>query len=530
LKTDDVQTGREIGQKLHAADVALAALLFAAGVALRVPFRSQFAYHWDSAQYALAVGDYNIRISQPQAPGFYWYVLLGRLVNYFVGEPHAALVWLSVIAGSWLATVGYLLATSMFGRKCGMGTGLILLTSPLCWFHSEIAMTNIVDGALVVSFVFVCWRAIQREVTWFQAILLAVLLAVLAGVRQQTAPLLIPLWLYVFWGFARPRTGKLLCATVLAAGVSLLWFVPTVKSAGGLGPYFDLLHLKSRFDAPRTVWGGGGLGAFLTDISLMGRACWVGLLAAGIVSVWEFVHWVIFEDPTIRGDSYGANRTQLCVLSLWVAPMLLFGVFMYMALPGHILSFFPAITILASVGLVRFSERLAKSSANRKPWAWSGVLFVVVATNAAVFVRSPLLVRHLLLGLDLTGVEIRDHDAKLSACFQVIRQNWPPKNVFICHRREDFYWGFRQFEYHLPEYRNVLLGADGSLPGALGKRKWLGYHRHTTFPNELILPPGQDILIVVPPGESIDKFQTYIDLRTMSLVMDAGIKLYLCHS
>ena len=93
----------------------------------------------------------------------------------------------------------------MFGRACGWGTGLILLTSPLTWFHSEIALTTIVDSALVVSYVFVCWRAIHSKVTWFQTIMLAVLLAAVGGVRQHSAPLLIPLWMYVFCGFAQPR-------------------------------------------------------------------------------------------------------------------------------------------------------------------------------------------------------------------------------------------------------------------------------------------------------------------------------------
>src|ERR1700722_1726525 len=213
------------------------------------------AYHWDSAQFALAVGDYNIRLNQPHPPGFYFYIFLARWLNVFVGEPHAALVWLSVIAGSWLAAMGYLLATSMFGRSCGRATGLILLTSPLCWFHSEIALTTIVDGALVVTFVFVCWRAIQSGVTWLQTFAIAAAFAAVGGVRQQSALLLIPLWIYVFGAFARPRLAKLFCGAALAAGFCLLWFLPMVKSTGGLGSYLGLVHLKNQIDAPRTVWG-----------------------------------------------------------------------------------------------------------------------------------------------------------------------------------------------------------------------------------------------------------------------------------
>src|SRR5258707_15073960 len=87
------------------------ALLCAVSLALRIPFRSQFAYHWDSAQFALAINQYDIRLSQPHAPGYFLYVMLGRLVNSFVGDPHASLVWISVVFGSALTAGGYLLAT-----------------------------------------------------------------------------------------------------------------------------------------------------------------------------------------------------------------------------------------------------------------------------------------------------------------------------------------------------------------------------------------------------------------------------------
>jgi hypothetical protein len=116
MKRDVKSTEHDAEARLTRRDITTALSLFLLAVILRVPFRSHFAYHWDSAQFALAVGEYNIRISQPHAPGFYLYVVLGRLVNWFVGEPHAALVWLSVIAGAWLSAVGYLLATSMRSR------------------------------------------------------------------------------------------------------------------------------------------------------------------------------------------------------------------------------------------------------------------------------------------------------------------------------------------------------------------------------------------------------------------------------
>ena len=513
-------------QSIEPRDWFVAAGLFLVALATRIPFRSRFAYHWDSAQFALAVSDYNLRIGQPHAPGFYLYVWLGRLMNRIVGEPHQALVWLSVIAGAWLVAVGFVLATSMFGRGCGVGTGLILLTSPLCWFHSEIALTTIVDSALVATYVFVCWRAVCDAMTWRRCLTLAALFAAVAGVRLQSSPIIVPLSVYVFHSCARSGWTKRLVAVVAAAGLSLCWFVPMVKSAGGLASYVELLRLKSQFDAGKTVWGGGGARAMLENASVIAHACWSGLLAAGFVAAVALVLWVFGED---RGDKqvlYGRYKAQIVVLTLWIVPAVLFWAFMYVTMPGYVLNFFPALGILASLGLIGTGKWLGALKMGGRSWGccsiWAGVLTV----NATAFLFSPAWMSNLWFGLPLSRVEIREHDTELVGCFRTIRQKWPSHDVVVCHHWEDFYCGFRQFEYYLPEYQNLLLTPDSSLPGILGAQKWVGCERRTTFSNELVIAQGRDILIVVPPGVSVEFFRAYFKFRNAALVWDRRVKLY----
>ena len=59
------------GVRFERREWMMAAFLWVAGLALHMPFRSQFAYHWDSAQFALAIKEYDIRLSQPHAPGYF---------------------------------------------------------------------------------------------------------------------------------------------------------------------------------------------------------------------------------------------------------------------------------------------------------------------------------------------------------------------------------------------------------------------------------------------------------------------------
>ncbi len=518
----------EYGSELAKADYGIAAALFVAALVLRIPFRSHLAYHWDSAQLALSVVNYDIRINQPHPPGFYLYIVLGRLVNWLVHDPHAALVWLSVLAGAWLTAVGSLLATSMFERRCGLATGLILLTSPLCWFHSEIALTTIVDSAVTVSFVFACWRAIQHGVTWSRILAMAALLAGVAGVRQQSAPSLIPLWVYVLWRFARPRGFKLAWAATLLIGFSLLWFVPTAKSAGGVAAYVHLLRLKSQIDSPRTVWS-GGVESLASTAHNIASACSVGLSLAGVVALAEFLCRVLFEKRSSETDRLRSRKTQFDVLLLWMTAMVLFDVAMYVAMPGHILDFFPALAVLTGVGLVSFVERLRTSLDAGQSRAFGCLLIAVVTVNSVIFVWSPRWMTRLLPGLALTGREIRDHDAELAGCLHDIRSRWAPSEILLCHRFEHLYWGFAQFAYYLPEYWNVLVEDKATPPGTVAIRACVGHRHEVVFESRFEIPDSKQVVLVVPPDETVKIFQSNFDLRRAALVRDSSLRLYILH-
>src|ERR1039457_4707748 len=246
-------------------DWLIAALFGAVSLALRVPFRSRFAYHWDSAQFVLAINEYDIRLSQPHAPGYFLYIMLGRLVNGLVGDPHASLVWISVVFGSALPAVVCLLGTAMFGRKAGVTAGLLALTSPQVWFHSCVALTYCVDSFLVCTVVLALWRAMERGGGWPDAIMVGALLALIGGVREQSVPALVPLVGFAFWRFERARLAKLVAVVVVAVGLGILWFVPMVRTSGGLRTYLDIVHLHAASNAA-TYFPGGGLNALLKNV------------------------------------------------------------------------------------------------------------------------------------------------------------------------------------------------------------------------------------------------------------------------
>jgi hypothetical protein len=521
-------------EKFDRKEWIVAAIFFAVSLSLRIPFRSQIAYHWDGAQFALAIESYDIRTSQPHAPGYFLYVMLGRLVNLCIGDPHASLVWLSVVAGALLVAVGFLLATAMFGRNVGIVSAVILATSPLCWFYSEIALTSIVDALLVTTTVYAAWRSIRSGGAWREVLWMSILFAAVAGVRQQSGAILAPVWLYGLLKSSGLRWRKFACGVLLSAFLCCLWLVPTVRTAGGLAEYMSLLQAKSHFDAPKTIWGGGGMNALLTNVSVMGRTCWVGLLLAAAISAGELVHWVFGEQPEAKQQWYQTHAKQLRLLAIWIVPTLLFWLCTYVTTPGYVLSFFPGVAIVAGIGVHRCATRLGQFFSEYESmsggWAKVVALLLVCGTiaglNITVFVRQPKHLNRILGNLPLTGVEIRKHDEQFAECLRAIRRSFEPEDVIIYHCNQFFYWGFRQFEYHLPEYRNVLLTPDSSLSGGLERKLWVGERRETTFVNSTDNLPERIALLVVPPGESVQLFQQYFDLSKTKLLAASGMKLY----
>lgn len=482
---------------------------------MRVPFCSQLAYHWDSIQFALGIGDFDIAASQPHAPGYFLYVMLGRLVNCWLGDPHASLVWVSVVAGAALPAVGYLLGASWFGRACGLATGAILATSPLCWFHSEVALTTILDATLTTTAMLAGWLAIRSGGSWPSVAGMALMLALVAANRQQTAAILLPVWLYAFSRFQPPRWTKFLGGAALAAVFCCLWLVPMTQMTGGLGVYLECLAAKKRMGTPYSALA-GGLQPLLFNIKQIALACWTGLLAAAIVGCVELVRWAVFSPRASKILFVNDHREPLRLLALWLAPQIAFGLLIYTLMPGHVLSYFPALATLAALALCRAAQAFG---------GWAAQLALVsamAALNAVVFMTEP----RWSAVLPLTAPRLEAQQRELTECFKTIRSRYQPDRVAICHRGQFFYWGFRHFMYYLPEYRNVLLTTDESLPGARARQQWVAQSKRTVFMDRAEFPPGTTLLLVVPPGETLKLFDPVFSVQGARLVAGTAGTVY----
>jgi hypothetical protein len=461
-------------------DSAVAIGVFITSVALRVPFRSTLPYHWDGAEFALAISEYNIIHSQPHAPGYFLYVMLGRLVNLMVGDPHASLVWLSVLAGSLLVPVLYWLGTAMFDRRTGMIAALLAMTSPQTWFHSEVALTYIVDALLVSVTVLVCWRAVQRGGSWTDAVLIGVLLAIVGGVRQQSVLALGPVLLYVFWNFCQPRFAKLLVSALTAFLLGLAWFLPMVAMTGGWHVYFEIVRRHTAFNAPAT-WVGGGLDALVWNVFFAALFTLNGLMLAAVAVV----------VPILR-RSWRWESRPFQLLAAWVGGMWVMATIIgFTKQPGYVLNFLPGLFLLAASTLAQ--------------WRWP-VTVVVCAINLFGFVGWPHSWDRVWFGTARTAREIRVRDQQLRDTVAAIRQQCNPDDTIVCHAGEYLHFGLKQFQLLLPDFEQIQLRPDPTMLTPPGKPLMAVRAGRLVFVSRDELPDRKAVVLIVPPDLTLKVF------------------------
>lgn len=513
---DGMTSDSRDGRRLTSRDWGIVVVLFLAALALRIPFRSQYAYHWDSAQFALAVRQFDIRLSQPHAPGYFLYVMLGRLVNCLVGDPHASLVWISVVFGSALPALLYLLGMMMFGRGAGVAAAGMALTSPQMWFHSCVALTYIVDSFLVCAVLLALWVAMQRGGRWRDAVVVGALLAVLGGVRQQSVPELVPLVLFGFWQFQRARAAKLAVVATVAIGLGLLWFVPMLRMSGGLGTYLSIARLHAAFNASATVWA-GGWNALLQNVANTTGFCLNGLMFAAAVLFVALVYRALRMTDEQKRTWDKRNALALQVLTIWIIPMVVFGTVVgFTKQPGYVLSYLPALFLLTAAVVTSL-----KTVMNR-----SLTIAIICAVNVVSFVAWPSLWNQVFFKMARTAHEIADHDNQISRIDMTIRRSYPPDEVAICHAEEFYLYGIRIFQLHLPEYEQYQMATDPTVLAPPGKRMWRVQEGRLGFVEKPDLGGKKGILLLVPPFEKVEIFTPYLSATSIKAAIDVGYGIW----
>jgi len=92
----------------------IALSLAALSLVTRLPYTTHILYHWDSVNFAFAMGRFDLAQNQPQPPGYVLYVWLTRAVNIIFNDANKSMVAISVVASLFSIIAIYFLGRSLY--------------------------------------------------------------------------------------------------------------------------------------------------------------------------------------------------------------------------------------------------------------------------------------------------------------------------------------------------------------------------------------------------------------------------------
>ena len=433
-------------------------------IATRIPFTSKFLYHYDSCHFALALKKYDLAIHQPHPPGYFLYVMLGRLVNIVIDDSNTVFVSISVFFSALTVVAIYYLGKELYQRNTALLAAALAVTSPNLWFHGEVALTYVVEAFFSTLIAVFCYRIMKGKQDYFW--LAAVTLGIAGGIRQNTPVFLFPLWLYAMKDLP---LRKIIVSLGIFVLVSLSWFIPMIWMTGGWDRYQNAFKELWLFNTGHNSVFERGWFAFRRYSSTIFRFVIYGV-GAGL-PVLGLTAYLFIKG----GKTESIDKRRFIFFSLWVIPSVLFYllVFIHPNNPGYSLIFLPALLILTAAGTEFLANRTKRFTYENSRNVLSATLIV---SNAIFF---------LFLKNPVSFHEIREHDRTLPALLDSLRIFNPSKTVLFAST--NIYYGFRHIMYYLPEYEVYQIDMRTATTGEI-RKTFGGVHEETFLTSEIALP------------------------------------------
>jgi hypothetical protein len=438
--------------------------LFFITVISRIPFASKYFYYSDSVQYALALDNYNITLHQPHPPGYFLYVMLGRIPYLFIKDANIVFISLSILFSALTVITIFFLGREVFNTKCAFLASILAITSPNLWFHGEIALNYPIEAFFSTFIAYLVWKIHKNNdnLIW----LLAVSLALAGGFRQNTPIFLAPLCWFCLW---KVNPLKIIASFVVFLTVSLCWFLPMLWMTGGWDTYiaaFNELWLFS--NSGSSVFERGWPALKLYSLSIF---YFINLgLGGGIVILFFGIYHYIRNNRLKFID-----KSKLLFFSLWILPALLFYILIIIhpSVPGYALIILPPLYIVVAHNTIYISDELLKVTKLNFTIILT-VTLVIINIYMFFFSSSP-----------YTSRGIRDNDNNLKVILTHFESYNPASTALFLP--SFMFYGSRHVMYYLSEFvvydPNVKIASTGEIRKFFG-----GQYRRTILSDRVILP------------------------------------------
>ncbi|MCE7699055.1 MAG: glycosyltransferase family 39 protein [Methanobacterium paludis] len=317
-------------------------------------------------------------MQQPQSPGYILYVYLGKVVNSIFHDPNTTMVFISIVFSILTVLLVYFLAKQMLSQKIAIISTLLLIFSPIFWFYGEIATIYPVESFLAVLIVYTSYQILRGKTRFIY--ISALTLGIAGGFRQELIIFMLPLWLYCLHHHFKDIR-RLSTSFIIFIVSIMLWAVPTVLFAGGLKSYMvSSGHFAASFKTTSVFFGAAPTTHILMDTALLS---WL-ILGVGFVTAIILVFFLLKKWKTILNFEMVKNPIFM-ILLLWILPELLFQIFIPLSKPGYILTYLPALLIIAGYAFNFLSSDLSRKFSVSPKSILGCLLIITIVLNGVYF-------------------------------------------------------------------------------------------------------------------------------------------------
>lgn len=456
-------------------------LLMAAVLLTRIPFRSGLLYDLDSVNFATGMARFDVTVFQPHAPGYYLYIVLGRLFSFVFTNANDALTAISIVFSCLAVVAIHRLTEELYDRDAAIAAGFLFVFSPLYWFHGTVALVYVVEGCFSALIGWLCWQTYSGKRD--RSLLSAAALALCIGFRQSSCLFLGPLWLFSLRGKPKATVAK---AFGVLAVVCVAWFAPMAAESGGPVAYFQGLYdLWTAVAGQRTSFTSTEVGgvwlAFARAVAIIG----IFALTFGFFS---FSPLALAATRNRNTAGVERNVERSLFFLVWLIPGLLFFTFVYLNFvnSGYLLVLTPP--LFAWIG-----HTLSVGSPLGWPQARPIQFLALAALNTWIFLYAPMYCSR-------RSVLEFEHEWRRTAAF--VRATYDPKTTLLIGLDAHFH-GFRHASYYLPEYRIYAYPATR----VAGQVRLLTAHdqdSRMTAPPQSLQPYEQVVFLPMPRDEEYE--------------------------
>ena len=227
----------KIFRKEHQVCLALFIITFLS----RYLFSEKYFFDGDTVGVALGSISYSLQDTRPHLPGYFLHVKFISILDLLIKDLHLTMLLVSAFYSSLGAALSYLLLKKWFNENTSLLITALVIFNPLVWFQGVSPEVYSFDLLMSASFVLL---ALDKRGIYFTPIILAIG----SGVRQTSGLLLFPLYIFLWYQMIRSKEislMKFIMAHLLGLSALLIWFVPMIKSTGGLIEYISLYKTNS---------------------------------------------------------------------------------------------------------------------------------------------------------------------------------------------------------------------------------------------------------------------------------------------